>query len=67
MFTIKNKEEELASLKNQLDELRLQEKLGNQNFHEDLKKIYNSITDTFEDASRDITKTMMETTKQFQI
>ena len=43
LFSIKNREdleklEEVASLKNQVEEVRLQDKLGNQNFPENTKK-----------------------------
>ena len=41
LYPIKNVEdleklEELASLQNQVNEVRLQDKLGKQNFHEDI-------------------------------
>ena len=44
MFPIKDREDlqklnELISLKNQVQEVRLQDKLGEQNYHEDAKKI----------------------------
>ena len=44
LFPIKNREDleklnELVSLQNQVKTVRLQDKLGEQNFHEDLKKI----------------------------
>jgi len=43
LYPIKNIEdleklEELASLQNQVKAVRLQDKLGKQNFHEDMKK-----------------------------
>ena len=53
--------EELTSLKSQVEEIRLQDKLGKQNFHEDMKKLYELLTDTIKGTSRDITKTMKET------
>ena len=45
LFAIKNRGdqkilEELAALKNQVEEIRLQEKLGKQNYQEDTKKKY---------------------------
>ena len=66
LFTITTRDdleklEELASLKNQVEELRLQNKLGEQNFHENSKQIYEPLTDMIEDISQDITKTMTET------
>ena len=50
----------MASLHNQVKELRLQDKLIKQNFHKNIKKYMNPFTDTIEDTSRDITKTMTE-------
>ena len=66
MFPIKNrgeleKLEKPASLKNQVIELRLQDKLGKQNFHENIKKLYDPFANKIEDTSRDITKVMTET------
>ena len=48
---IKNREkseqlEELVLLNNQLDEIRLQVKLGKQNFHENTKSLFEPVTDT---------------------
>ena len=53
--------EELASLQNQVKEVRSQDKLGKQNFHENVKKLYEPITDTIKDVSESITKTTSET------
>ena len=44
LFTIKSRDdlensEGIASLKNQVEELRLQDELGKQNFQENMKKI----------------------------
>ena len=52
---------ELVLLNNQVEELRLQDKLGKPNFHENMKKVFEPFIDTTKDTSRDITKTMMET------
>ena len=38
----------------------MQDKLGKQNFHEDLKKIYEPLTDTIKITAHDITKTLTE-------
>ena len=51
----------LVSLNNQKDELRLQNKLGKQNFHGKMKKLFESLTNTIKDASRNISKTITET------
>ena len=65
LYSIKNrvdleKLEELASLQNQVEELRLQDILGKQNFHENIKKLYEALTDTVKDTARDITKNITE-------
>ena len=51
---------ELASLQNQVKVVRLQDKLGKQNFHEDMKKVIEPVTKTLEKTSQDITKNMTE-------
>ena len=59
LYAIKNtddleKLEKLASLESQVKAVRIQDSLGKQNFHEDMKEAY-------EIASQDITKTITET------
>ena len=66
MYSIKKvddseKVEELALLRNKVDDVRLQDKLGQQNFHEDIKKLYQPLTDTIENPSEKLTKTITET------
>ena len=66
MFPIKNIEDfkklnELVSLQNQLNEVRLQNKLRKQNFPEDIKKVFEPVTKSLENTSRDIAKTVTET------
>ena len=53
--------EELVSLQSQVKAVRLQDKLGKQNFHEDMKKVFEPVTKSLENTSQDITKTIMET------
>ena len=53
--------EELASLQNQVNIVRLQDNLGKQNFHEDMEKVFESVTKSVENLSQDITKTIKET------
>ena len=53
--------EELVSLQNQVKVVRLQDKLGKQNFHKDLKKVFDPVTKSLETTSQDITKTITET------
>ena len=65
LFPIKNREDleklnELVSLQNQVKTVRLQDKLGEQNFHEDLKKVIEPVTNTFKNVSENISKTLTE-------
>ena len=54
---------ELVSIQNQVQEVRLQDKLGKQNFHEDMKKVFEPVIKSLENTSQDITKTIVETSK----
>ena len=63
LFAINNREEleklnELLLLQNQVNEVRLQDKLGEQNFHEDMKKVFEPVTKSIKDVSEEVTKTM---------
>ena len=64
MFPIKNvdlqKLNEAISLQNQVHEVRLQDKLGEQNYHEDSKKLFKPMTDVIKNTSENITKTLTE-------
>ena len=65
LYSIKDKEdlenlEELVSLENQVKVVRLQDKLGKQNFHEDMKKVFEPVTKSIENTSQNITKTITE-------
>ena len=65
LFPIKDREDleklnELASLQGQVKAVRLQDKLGKQNFHEDMKKVFEPMTDTIKNTSENITKTLTE-------
>ena len=65
MYSIKNREdlgklEELVSLQNQSNEVRLLDKLGEQNFHENIEKIFEPVTDTINNTSQNLTKTITE-------
>ena len=57
LYSIKNREE----LENQVDEIRLQDKLGKQNLYEKLKNLYERFTNTIRDTSQDTTNTITET------
>ena len=63
LYTIKNREDlenlkELASLKNQVEDLRKQDIKGKQNVFEIVKKFYEPLTKRIKDTFRDITRTM---------
>ena len=52
---------ELVSLQDQVKTVRLQDKLGKQNFHEDMKKVFEPVTKSLENTSENLTKTITET------
>ena len=65
MFPIRNVEDleklnELVSLQNQVKVVKLQDKLGEQNFHEDMKKVFEPVTKSVEIIFENITKTITE-------
>ena len=65
MFPIRNVEDlqklnEAVSLQNQVKVVKLQDKLGKQNFHEDMTKVFEPLTDTLKKTSENITKTITE-------
>ena len=65
LYAIKNNDNlenlnELVSLENQVNVVRLQDKIGKQNFHEDMKKVFDPVTKSLENTSQDITKTTTE-------
>ena len=65
MYPIGNVEDlqklnELVSLENQVKVVGLQDKLGKQNFYEDMKKIFESVTKSLENTSQDIRKIITE-------
>ena len=69
MFPIKDRKDlenliELVSLQNQIKAVRLPDKLGKQNFHEDMKKVFEPVTKSLENNSQDITKTITETSNK---
>ena len=66
LYSIKDREDlenlnKLVALQDQVKTVRLQDKLGKQNFHEDMKKVFEPITKSLENSSRDITKFITET------
>ena len=65
MFSIKNREdlrklEELASLQNRVEEVRLRGKVGKQNIHQNIRKVLEPVTDTKKCTSENLTKTITE-------
>ena len=69
LYSIKDREdleniEELVSLESQVKAVRLQDKLGKQNFHEDMKKVFEPVTKSLENISQDITKDITETSNK---
>ena len=63
MYSIKNVEfleklNKLVSLESQVKAVGLQDKLGKQNFHEDMEKAFEPVTKSFKDVSEEVTKTM---------
>ena len=66
LYSIKNREdleklEDLVSLQNQVKVVRLQDKLGEQNFHEDMKKVFEPVTKSLENTSEKLTNAITET------
>ena len=66
LYSIKDREDlenlnKLVSLQNQVKVVKLQDKLGEQNFHEDLKKVFEPVTKSLQNTSENITKTITET------
>ena len=52
---------EAVSLQNQVKAVRLQDKLGEQNYHQNAEKLYKPLTDTIKDTSENLTQTITET------
>ena len=51
---------EFASLQDQVKAVRLQDKFGRQNFHADMKKVCEPMTDAIRNTSESVTKTITE-------
>ena len=65
LYPINNREDlqkldEAVSLQNQLRAVRLQDRLGEQNYHEDTKKLFKPLTDVIKNTSENKTKTLTE-------
>ena len=53
--------DEAVSLQNQVKVVRLQDKLGKQNFHEDMQEVFEPLTNTLKKTSENISNTITET------
>ena len=65
LYSIKNIEDleklnEAISLQKQVQEVSLQNKLGDQNYHEDINKFFKPMTDELKNTSEKITRTLTE-------
>ena len=65
LYSIKNIEDleklnEAVSLQKQVQEVRLQNKLGDQNYHEDINNFFKPMTDELKNTSEKITRTLTE-------
>ena len=65
LYPINNREDlqklnDAVLLENQVQEVRLQNKLGDQNYHEDIKKFFKPMTDELKNTSEKITRTLTE-------
>ena len=65
LYSIKDREdleklEELVSLQSQVKVVKLQDKLGEQNFHENIKKVFEPVTKSLENTSENITKAITD-------
>ena len=65
LYSIKDREDleklnELVSLQDQIKVVRLQDKIGKQNFHEDMKKVFEPVTKSLENTSENLTKAITE-------
>ena len=65
LFSIKNIEDleklnDAILLQKQVQEVRLQNKLGEQNYHEDIKKFFKPMTDEMKNTSENLTKAITE-------
>ena len=65
LFPIKNREDlekliELVSLQDQIKTVKLQDKLGEQNYHQKSEKLFEPVTKSIKDVSEKITKTLTE-------
>ena len=65
LYSIKDREDlenlnELVSLQDQVKVVKLQDKLGEQNFHENIKKVFEPVTKSLENTSEKITNAITD-------
>ena len=65
LYAIKNvddlkNEEEFVSLESQVKAVKVQDKLGKQKFHENMKKVFEPVTKSIKDVSEEVMKSMTE-------
>ena len=65
LYPINNREDlqklnDAVLLQNQVQEVRLQNKLGDQNYHEDINKFFKPMTDELKNTSEKLTRTLTE-------
>ena len=66
LYSIKNRKDlenlnDLVLLQDQVKVVKLQDKLGKQNFHEDMKKVFEPVTKSLQNTSENLTKAITET------
>ena len=69
LYSIKDREElenieQLISLESQVKALNLHNKLGKQNFHEDMKKVFEPVFKSLENTPQNLTKSITESSKE---
>ena len=69
LFSIENREnleniQDLTSLLTQVEQVRLQDKLSKQNFHENSKKLFEPVFDTIKVTPKKLTKTLIESSNK---
>ena len=65
LYSVKDREDlqnlnKLVSLQDQVKVVQLQDKLGKQNFHEDMKKVFEPVTKSLENTSENSTKAITD-------
>ena len=65
LYSIKNNDDlenlnELVSSQSQVKAVRLQDKLGKQNFHENMEKVFEPVTKSLKNTSENLTKAITE-------